>query len=61
MTNGHLSCDSEFLFLDNSPFGDVDVLPKRFSTCWIGRTGTNNEAIQVSHCEKLKEGTPDDL
>ena len=32
MTNGHLSCDSEFLFLDSSPFGNVDVLPKRFGT-----------------------------
>lgn len=46
------SCDSEFLFLDNSLFGNVDVLPRRLDICWIGR---NDEAIQMCPCEKLEK------
>ena len=46
------SCDSEFLFLDNSLFGNVDVLPRRLDTSWIGR---NDEAIQMCSCETLEK------
>ena len=45
------SSDSEFLFLDNSLFGNVDVLPSRLDTRWIGR---NDEAIQMCPCEQLE-------
>ena len=49
------SSDSEFLFLDHSLFGNVDVLPRRLDTCWIGRTNRSDEAIQMCHCERLEK------